>query len=240
MSADPRVIRKTLLLTTALLLLSGCAHTVEYDLSDQDRVLDRKMNKVVEVKKFADKIPSRKDGVVKIDGEYWRTNPKRGYTEADVAYSVSSMVARHLDHSGIFRGVIFKGGFEETATPPSEAPLALTGTIAEYSVMGRVNRGAELKDTASGFFGWMGQAAGAVANVGEETELRVKITFKDVTLREIRSGRVLWRDSITLCRRYQGADYEESGSRAVYDVADRCLKDIVSEIVRRLDRKLSK
>ncbi len=224
--------------TIAVLLFSGCAHTVEYDLTEQDRAFARKINKVVEVKHFTDKTPRRSEAVVKIDGERWRTNPARGYTDANLSYSVSSMVARHLDHSGLFRDVVYKGGFEEADTLPTGAPLVLTGTITEYSILGRVNRGAELKETVAGFFGWMGRAAGAVANLGEETELRVKITLKDVQLKEVRTGRVLWKDTISLYRKYAEADYETAGARAVYDNADDCLRDAVNELIRRMARKL--
>ncbi|MEK7854805.1 MAG: hypothetical protein AAB288_01860, partial [Acidobacteriota bacterium] len=46
------------------ILASGCAHTVEYDLSQQDKVSGKKISQVVEVKKFMDSIPKRTEGVV--------------------------------------------------------------------------------------------------------------------------------------------------------------------------------
>jgi len=228
-----------LAIAASLLLLSGCAHTVEYELEPTDRVMGRRINKVVEVKKFTDNIPKRTADTVKIGGETWRTNPQRGYTAADVAYSVSGMYARHLEQSGLFRNVIYKGNHEGPATSPAEAQLQLSGTITEYSVRGRVNPGAELKSTVGGFFGLTGRVAAAVANLDEETVIMVKITLKDVTLRETKTGRVLWKDSITMTRRYD-ADFEEAGARAVYDNADDCLKEAVAELIVRMSRHLEK
>lgn len=229
---------RTMLALLSGMFLFGCAHTVEYDLTDADRASGQKINQLVEVKKFADAIPKRTSDTVVIGGETWRINPQRGYTGGDIAYSVSSMVARHLDHSGLFRGTIYKGGFDEDSIPTG-APLILTGTVAEYSVMGRVNRGAELKETASGFFGLTGMAVRAVANIDEETEWRVKITLKNIQLKQARTGQILWRDTLSLSRRCVGADYEAAGTQAVYNHVDACLKDLVSEMVRRMDKKIA-
>ena len=42
-----------------------------------------------------------------------------------------------------------------------------------------------------------------------------------------------------MSKRYD-ADYEEAGARAVYDNADDCLKEAVSELIQRMARKLEK
>jgi hypothetical protein len=230
---------RLLQIAAPLLLLCGCAHTVEYDLEPTDRVMGRRINKVVEVKKFADKIPKRTADTIKLNGETWRTNPQRGYTAADLAYSVSGMYSKHLEQSGLFRNVIYKGNDEGLPTSPAEAQLMLTGTITEYSVRGRVNPGAEMKSTVGKFFGLTGRVASVIANLDEETVILVKITLKDVTLRETKTGRVLWKDSITVTKRYD-ADYEEAGARAVYDNADDCLKEAIAELIQRMNRRLEK
>lgn len=231
--------RAALLLCSALLLLSGCAHTVEYDLKENEQIGSRKFNKVVEVKKFADKIPYVRSHVVMIDGQKWRTNPERGYTQGDLAYSLSDMIARHLDKTGMFRNVIYKGGFEETPTSPKEAQWMLTGVISEYSVMGKVNVEAETKATVAGFFGTPGRVAGAIANSYEDTEIRIRITLSNVTLKDVRTGKILWRDTITGTR-LSNADFEAAGAGPVYDPPDELLKEIVSELFRRMDKKLEK
>ena len=228
-----------LFLVSTLLLLSGCAHTVEYDLTANDRVRGRRISKVVEVKKFEDKIPLNKARVVRIDGQTWRTNPERGYTEGDLAFSLTGMVAKHLEQSGLFRNVIYKGGFEDSGSWSNESQWVLTGVIAEYSVLGKVNKKAETKARVAGLLGTPGRVIGAVANLNEETEIRVKITLQDVTLKDVKSGRILWKDSITCTNRYHD-DFEAAAAGPVYDPADVALKAAVSELIQRMARKLEK
>jgi hypothetical protein len=227
-----------IVLALTSLLFGSCTHTVEYPLTVHDKVTRQKISRVVEVKKFEDKVPLRRDAVVDIDGEPWRTNPIRGYTGQDVAASVSPMIAQHLDHSGLFKKVIYRGADRAAATTHArEAQLILDGKITKYTVMGRINQPAEMKSTASSFFGLTGRVAGLIANLGENTEIRVTVELSDVKLKDARTGRVLWTDSVVVTKKYK-ADYEAAHARAVYDEADACLKQAVSELIRRMSKKV--
>ena len=221
------------------ILASGCAHTVEYDLSQQDKVSGKKISQVVEVKKFMDSIPKRTEGVVVIDGEDWRTNPQRGYKNEDVAGSVTTMVARHLGHSDLFTGVVCKEAKEKPKKDPGEPSLILTGTITEYSVFGKVN---ELGETTSGvasMFGLAGALAGLAANSDENTELRVKVELKNLELKDVKTGKVLWRDYIAV-NKHITEDFEAAHPQAVYNYADEGLKEAVDQMIKRMSAQLAR
>src|SRR5664279_2791784 len=124
------------MLALSAFLCSGCAHTVQYKLTEADRWPGAPIDKTVRVQVFGDLTtpPTQKTFQ---DGDYtYRTNYREGYKNKEVADGVTQMLVKHLRYSGLFRNVV-------PASDSQPADYELSGTIKEYYGQGRINRGAE-------------------------------------------------------------------------------------------------
>src|ERR1043166_3616320 len=98
-----RIARAVALLT---LFGVGCAHTVQYKLSSQDRWPGPKIDKVLAVGMLADQTTPETERTIKIDAYTWRTNFRDKYKNEEISSGVTAMLAKHLAHSGLFRKVV--------------------------------------------------------------------------------------------------------------------------------------
>ncbi len=118
------------------LLLQSCAHEIYYTLTDSDRWTGAYIPRSVKVDTFEDKAPKDENINVAIAGETWRINGREGYAKGEIAGGVSKMVAKHLEHSGVFQDVY-------GPTESGRSDLILDGEIYDYNAMGRARMGAE-------------------------------------------------------------------------------------------------
>ncbi|MBI5387162.1 MAG: hypothetical protein HZA90_21040 [Verrucomicrobia bacterium] len=221
--------KMNLLVLASLLAMTGCTHTVKYKLAEQDRWTGPKISKTVAVETFADSTTpeTRKD--FKIDKTKWRTNYRSRYANSNLTAGVSTMIAKHLAHSGLFANV--------STGPTTNADCVLSGTLAEYSSMGRVNSGAETTGAVSAGFGAIGYLLGAAATSGSKTEIRVSVKMDDLKLTG-KSGEVLWQDSISIRTNFP-AHFQAADTSAVFTHSDNALKSIVTEMIRRIGNTLA-
>lgn len=213
-----------LLLIVSLLTFSGCTHTVNYKLTEQDRWTGSKINQTVAVGIFADKTAPETKKVVEIDKDSWRTNYRSRYSSSNLIAGVSAMIARQLAHSGLFADVVSR--------PTSTADCVLSGTLVEYSSLGRVNSGAETTVAVASGFGLIGGIVGATSTAGAETEIRVSVRMDDLKLTG-KSGEVLWRDSINVQTNFT-THFQAAKEGAIFIHADNALKTAVGEMIHRI------
>jgi len=69
----------------------------------------------------------------------WRTNYRDKYKDKEIDNGVTAMVIKHLRLSGLFKDVIEQNS-------QRHADMELSGTIAEYTTQGRINKGAEIRN----------------------------------------------------------------------------------------------
>jgi hypothetical protein len=208
----------------------GCTHTIQYKLTKDDRWTGPQVDKVLAVERFADETVPQTNRVVRIDRFDWRTNFRPMYKDKEIANGVSAMIAKHLERSGLFRKVTY-------GQDPATADLKLSGTIGQYWALARVNKGAELTQAAVAGFGLIGALLGSAATAGEKTLILAQVELRDVTLEEVSSGRVLWRDTIQSATD-STAYFGEASEPIVYKHADVCLKRAVSEMITKIAETL--
>lgn len=212
------------------LVSAGCAHTVNYKLTQSERWPEAKLDKTLAVTTFADDTVPQEAKTIQVDVYTWRTNYRSRYKNKEIADAVSAMIAKHLKHSGLFKDVSYgQGG--------GSADLELSGTISEYVAKGRVNKGAEDTVVAAAGFGLVGALLGFAATSGQKTEIHAAVALEDVTLKDLSTGQILFRDSIrsetNFVARFTAAD-----EPAVFRHADECLKQAVGQLITKLADRL--
>jgi hypothetical protein len=213
------------------LVSAGCAHTVKYKLTESERWPEAKPDKTLAVTTFADNTVPQEAKTIQVGDYTWRTNYRSRYKNKEIADGVSAMIAKHLKHSGLFKDVRYGQG-------TGSADLELSGTIAEYWAKGRVNKGAEggVLVAAAGF-GLVGALVGMAATSGQTTEIQAAVALEDVTLKDLSTGQVLFRDSIRSETNFV-AHFTEADEPAVFRHADECLKQAVKQLIARLTSRL--
>jgi osmotically-inducible protein OsmY len=106
-------------------------------------------------------------------------------------------------------------------------------------VEGRVNKGAEgtvLTGAAVG--GLIGALLTSGATAGQKTDIKATVSLRDVTLREIGSTNVLWHDTITVSTNFT-AHFSAADEPAVFNHADNCLKQAVTELIQNLAKTIA-
>lgn len=213
-----------LLLIISIFTFCGCTHTVNYKLTEKDRWTGAKINQTVAVEIFADKTTPETKKVVEIEKDSWRTNYRSRYSDSNLVAGVSAMITKHLAHSGLFTDV--------SSRSASATDCVLSGTLVEYSSMGRVNSGAETTEAVAGGFGLIGAVVGAASTSGAETEIRVSVRMDDLKLTG-KSGEVFWRDSINVQTNFT-THFHAATENSIFVHADTALKTAVAEMIHRI------
>lgn len=232
-----------LLLIAFLVLSVGCAHTVNYKLTDAERWTGNTIDKVVRVETFLDQTPppvkQEKEIIegdlhpvikiidqrtIKQDGATWRINYRDGYANQEIAKAVTLMLIKHLKHAGLFRDVV-------DASNGRLAEYELSGTIKTYHAQGRVNSGAETGFILGGMVAGAPMAAGFTA--GQETEIRVTIELTDLRLADLSRAQPVWQDSIVINTNFP-VHWMAADQDLMFNHPDHCLKQAVTELIRRL------
>ena len=221
--------RLAVLLST--LLVVGCAHTVQYKLTDGDHWRGVPVDAVVRVRTLADETVPAAGNTIEEAPYTWRTNYRDKYKGKEIANGVTEMVIKHLRYSGLFKDVI-----DERSQRPAD--MELSGSIGEYAARGRVNKGAENTVMTGAILGSLiGVGLTSVATANEKTEIRATVTLRDLTLRDTVSTNIPWQDSITVSTNFT-AHWSAADEEAVFQYPDNCLKSAVGELIHRLAEAL--
>lgn len=226
------------------LLTVGCSHTVKYKLTDADRWTGAKIDKVIRVQTFVDQTPppammdrpAQPDlhkpatriaaRTVIEDGRTWRINYRDGYKNHEIATGVTHMLARHLQHAGLFKNVI------EGADAPAD--YELTGTITTYRAAGEPSVGAETAVmVGAGAGGLLGALVTAGATAGMKSEIRAAVELRAVALTDLQQTKPVWTDTISVSTNFT-AHWQQADVPVVFHHADACLKQAVAELIQRL------
>jgi hypothetical protein len=215
-----------LLIVVVALGTVGCAHTINYKTTDKDRWRGTRSDKIAAVQKFEDQAPAFTNDSVQIDRREWTVNFRDRYKDKEIANGVSLMIATHLDQSGLFKKVVFGSS--------SEAEYELGGTISKYSAMGRMNKGAYYGTlTASVLGSFLGCGIAMLATSGVDEPMQAEVELRDVHLKDLKTGQVVWRDTINVSTNYN-AFWLEADIGATCQRADECLRRAVNEMIQRL------
>ena len=213
---------KSLLFVALLALASGCSHTVSYKLTEKDRWTGPKIDKVLRVVPLEDRTSASTNRVIHADGGKWRTNYRKGYPNGELAPGVSAMIAKHLAHSGLFKKVVYGG--------EQAGDLELTGSLQEYSAMGRIHATAEGIQAGTAGFGLVGALVGSASTWKMETEVRAAVKLEQLKLIDTATQAPLWTGSIGLSTNYP-ASFQAAGEMVVFHHSDALLKQAVSELI---------
>jgi hypothetical protein len=183
----------------------------------------------VAVGTFTDRTPPETRKKVEEGDQTWRTNYRARYANTNLGEDVSKLIAAHLTHSGLFERV--------TTESTAGADFVLSGTLSEYSAMGKINSAAETGQAVAAGFGLVGALVGAASTAGSETEIRVSLKLDDLKLAR-KSGDLLWQDSITVRTNFS-AHFNNAGEAMVFKHADEALKTAVAEMIQRIGSTLA-
>lgn len=215
--------KKGLFILALPLLAAGCAHTIGYRLTEQDRWTGPKIEGVVCVEPFVDlsaPMPEEEQN----GEETWRTNYRGHYRSANLTAQVTAMIVKHLAYSGLFTKVVSGAG--------TRADWFLSGTLTDFQAQGRVNHEAESIQTSLAGFGLLGGVLGDVATYKMTSEIRTRVTLSDLNLAD-KTGRSVWHDSISIdtdTNLYFG----DAGRYAIFNFPDFALKDAVNQMIHSL------
>ena len=241
---------RTLLALCLVWLCVGCAHTVNYKLTDADRWSGEKLDKVLRVQQFVDQTPppemteraarpdlhqpaSQVASRSRQEGDYtWRINYRDGYANKEIANGVTKMIVKHLKYTGLFRDVT-----EGSSSKPAD--YELTGSISLYHAEGRVNKGAETAVAVGSGFGLIGVLTTYGATAKEKTTIHADVELRDLSVTDSVQHQPLWNDTVSVSTNFD-APFEAASEPIVFTHADNCLKQAVTELIQRLAARLSK
>ncbi len=220
--------RWRLFIFLAPVLFSGCAHTVSYKLAESDRWAGAKIDGVVYVQPILDRTTNTNTDwhfeEEYIGKEVWRTNWRGGYSHTNLTSDVTSIITKHLVHSGIFQNVA--SGTE------TNADYYLSGTLVVFETRARVNTKAENIQMVSAGFGLIGALVGSASTSGMKSEIKTSVKLDELKLSD-RHGQTLWHDSISVSNSVT-VDFQEANSMTIFNRPDQALKDAVNELIQRL------
>jgi hypothetical protein len=216
-----------LIVGLAMLSCIGCAHTIQYKLSDDDQWQGAKIDKTLRVETFRDETSPVTQQTFVEDVYTYRTNYRDGYKNKEIADGVTQMVVKHLQASKLFKNVV-------DASSKQPADYELGATIAEYYGQGRVNKGAEGAElTGAALFSLAGALVTMGATAGEKTEIQARVNLQKITLRPASSTDVVWQTSISMSTNFS-AHFSQADAPMVFFHPDRCLKTAVTELIRQM------
>lgn len=206
--------------------LSACTHTIEYPLLEADKQVGGSVGGVLKVEKLVDDAPGTETVRVRVGDHDWRTNARSGYRDEDLSAGVSSAVARHFEHSGLFERVIYHD------EPCDAADYRLSGRIYDYSSMGQVNGKAEKIVHYGTMLGSLpGAAATLVYTARRKSDVSAHVELRDVKIEEQRSGRITWWWESISKREDDRVHFLKADTKPVYKRADRLLGKAVGEMI---------
>jgi ABC-type lipoprotein release transport system permease subunit len=215
--------------------LVGCAHTISYKMTDADRLNGKQITGVLCVQPFLDNTFS--DHAIAITNKVgyttndtWRLNYRKKYNSTNLSAEVTGMIMKQISYSGLFTNVVLG-----TAT---NADWYLSGTLAQFIAMGQVNEDAEEREAVlaglgAGTGGAIGGALGVI--IGNATTAHMKSIIKTIVkLDELkvsdRTGKVYWRDSITISNCVT-ASFHDANAGYIFNYPDWALKEAVTKMI---------
>ncbi len=141
------------------------------------------------------------------------------------------MVAKHLDHSGLFKKVV-------VGTNVQKSDLLLRGDISDYSSMAKINSTAEGITAGTAGFGLIGAIVGSATTSGSKTEVKSSVELGNVELRRSNPSTLIWSGTVVSSTNFV-AHWRNAEERVVFAHADESLKRVVSELVHKLGKSLT-
>ena len=224
-------IRGPLILSTVLLVAVGCTHTVKYKLTEEDRWIGPKTDQVLCLVPLIDKTSTNTERRLSVGSDVWRTNHRGRYENKEIAKGVTAMVAKHLDHSRLFKKVV-------VGTNVQESDLLLRGDISDYSSMAKINSTAEGITAGTAGFGLIGAIVGSATTSGSKTEVKSRVELGNVELRRSNPSTLIWSGTVVSSTNF-AAHWRNAEEPVVFAHADDSLKRAVSELVRKLGKSLT-
>ena len=213
--------------TCALLSCVGCGHTIQYKVRAEDQWRGPRTDKVVRVIPFSDEVSHFDFDKTEEDDRTWYTNPLSGYKDDEISTALSKMVATHLDESQLFRKVTLNG--------TTGADYELSGAISRYASKGRLNQGAYYGTLGAAVAGGLaGYGIAMLATSGIKEPWEVEVELRDVQLKDLTSGKVVWQDTIGVSTNAKAYWINAADYGAIYQRADHGLRDVVNEMIRRM------
>jgi len=117
------------------------------------------------------------------------------------------MIAKHLAYSGLFKQVVYGAG--------QRCDWELSGTLKDYTAMGRIHSTAEGIQAGTAGFGLIGALIGAAATAKMETEIRASVKLEDLKLVDAATQSPIWTGSICVSTNFP-ANFQAAGERAVF------------------------
>jgi hypothetical protein len=237
------------------LLLVGCAHSVGYKLTENDRWKGPRIDKVLVVQPFKDQTVPLTNKVETVVRDEWHTN-KVGAVRSPKDNAISAgtnVVHRKVTDewrtnyrqgykdkdlgravaSMTAKHLAYSGLFTKVVFGTNTASdYVLSGSLAEYSARALANSTAEGIQAGTAGFGLIGAIVGSASTAGMKTEVRVAAKIDDLNLTTI-SGKSLWRNSLGTSTNFN-AHFSQAGSSIVFRHPDDALKRIVTDLIREL------
>lgn len=213
-----------------LVMASGCSHTINYKLTENDRWTGPKIDKIVWVAPLADHTIPPTNKVLRIDDAKWRTNFRKGYKNGELSSGFNAMFVKHLAHSGLFKKVV--------AGSKQPCDLELTGSLNDYSAMGRIHSTAEGIQAGSAGFGLIGALIGSATTSGMDTEIRTSVKLEKLRLVDTATQSPVWTGSVCASTNFP-APFQAAGEVVVFRHADALLKQAVSELIQQIGNSSS-
>jgi hypothetical protein len=207
-------------------LLSGCMHTVNYKLAEDDHWTGSTIPGVLCVEPIADNTvygiadwkPLHKED------KDWRLNSRGDYSHTNLTGEVTAMMVKHLVYSGLFTRVI--------TGPPANADFVLSGRLTEFKTQAEINSAAEGIQAGTAAFGALGALVSSAATSGMTSEIRTAVKIEDLKITDS-SGQIRWQDSISVNIR-TNMYFLNADKTVLYRFPDLALKDAVREMIQRL------
>ncbi|MFO1477238.1 MAG: hypothetical protein U1F98_11365 [Verrucomicrobiota bacterium] len=238
------------------ILLAGCAHKINYPLTEQDRWTGPTIQKVLVVRPFKDETVAITNSVEYTVRSEWHTNHNSGMTpKTKPDWNVPSTNVVHREISDEWR-TNYRGGYDNKDLGLAVGAMVakhlahsglfnrvefgtnatgdytLTGTLTEYSVRALANETAEGIKAGTAGFGLLGAVVGSVSTSGMTSQVRVMVKIDNLTL-ATREGEAVWQNNLVLTNNFT-AHYTAADPIMVFQHPDDGLKTLVTGLIREL------
>lgn len=221
--------KRALVILAASLVVSGCAHHVEYTLKESDRWQGQKVSAIVYVKPFVDLSPYLTTPEEEIGEEVWRTNHRKGYAQTNLTAEVTAALVKHLNYSGLLTHAV--------ATTETNADLVLSGTLARFETRARVNTKAETIQAVSGGFGLIGALAGSATTSSMKSLIKTEVHIEAATLSDP-AGKILWKNSIVVSNQWEDG-FMAANETVVFSHCNDALKQAFAQLINQIGSSIA-
>jgi hypothetical protein len=231
----PRLIKEAamkaplLLVVVGSVLLAGCAHKLDYKLTEKDRWAGPKISGALYVKPFVDQTVAIIDKEERIDGKKWRTNYRKGYSDTNLSATVTAMITKHIAYSGLFS--------EGICGSDKNADWILSGKLTEFNAHAQVNEKAENIQAVSAGFGLLGALVGGATTSKMTSDIKTRVELDDISLND-NAGKAIWLNSIVITNSV-AANFNAASQYAVFNYPDENLKEAVTEMIQRIGNSVT-